>query len=188
MASFQDRVIGALKLQPNTFEEVENDATATGQAATVVIAAAVSGGLVSLIYLGALGFGSGVIGFVLGLVLKPIGWVVGSWVLLMVGTKLMPGKNTQADLGQLLRVTGFAQAPGLFSILGVIPILGILVGLAIAVWTIIAMVIGVKQALDYDDTVKAVIVCVIAWVIIWIFTAIIGFMGIAGAGLGSRFM
>ena len=42
MASFQDRVIGALKLQPNTFEEVENDATATGQAATVVVAAAIS--------------------------------------------------------------------------------------------------------------------------------------------------
>lgn len=188
MASFQDRVIGALKLQPNTFEEVENDASATGQAATVVIAAAVSGGLVGLIWLGTLGFSSGLTGFILGLVLKPIGWVVGSWVLLMVGTKMMPGKNTQADLGQLLRVTGFASAPGLFSILGVVPILGILVGLAIAIWTIIAMVIGVKQALEYDDTVKAVIVCVIAWVIMWIFTVIVGFMGIAGAGLTGRFM
>jgi hypothetical protein len=188
MASFQDRVIGALKLQPNTFEEVENDATATGQAATVVIAGAVSGGLVSLIWLGTLGFSSGLTAFVLSLVLKPIGWAIGSWVLLMVGTKMMPGKNTQADLGQLLRVTGFASAPGLFGILGVVPILGILIGLAIAIWTIIAMVIGVKQALEYDDTVKAVIVCVIAWVIMWIVTAMIGFMGIAGAGLSGRFM
>jgi len=188
MASFQDRVIGALKLQPNTFEEVENDTTATGQAATVVVAAAVSRGLVSLIWLGSLGFSSGVTGFLLTLVLAPIGWAIGSWVLLMVGTKIMPGKNTQADLGQLLRVTGFACAPVLFGILGVVPILGILVGLALAIWQLIAMVIGVKQALDYDDTMKAVIVCVIAWVIMWIVMAIVGFMGIAGAGLGSRFM
>ncbi|HKW03615.1 MAG TPA: YIP1 family protein [Vicinamibacterales bacterium] len=188
MASFQDRVIGALKLQPNTFEEVENDASATGQAATVVVAAAISGGLVGLIWLGALGLGSAIGFFILGLVLKLVGWGVGSWVLLMVGTKLMPGKNTQADLGQLLRVTGFACAPGLLGILAVVPILGILIGLALAIWQLIAMVIGVKQALEYDDTVKAVIVCVIAWVIMWIVSAIIGFMGIAGAGLGSRFM
>jgi len=188
MASFQDRVIGALKLQPNTFEEVENDASATGQAATVVVAAAVSGGLVALIYLSTIGFTAGITAFVLGLVLKLIGWAVGSWVLLMVGTKMMPGKNTQADLGQLLRVTGFACAPGLFGVLGVVPILGILIGFALAVWQLIAMVIGVKQALEYDDTVKAVIVCVIAWVIMWIITAIVGLMGLAGAGMAGRFM
>jgi hypothetical protein len=69
-----------------------------------------------------------------------------------------------------------------------VPILGILIGLALAIWQLIAMVIGVKQALDYDDTMKAVIVCVIAWVIMWVVMAIVGFMGIAGAGLGSRFM
>jgi hypothetical protein len=188
MASFQDRVIGALKLQPSTFEEVENDATATTQAATVVIAAAVSRGLVGLIWLSSMGFGSGITGFVVTLVLAPIAWAIGSWVLLMVGTKMMPGKNTQADLGQMLRVTGFATAPGLFGILGVVPILGILVGIAIGIWQLIAMVIGVKQALEYDDTMKAVIVCVIAWVIMWIVMAIVGFMGLATAGFGSRFM
>ncbi len=188
MASFQDRLIGALKLQPSTYEEVENDATATSQAATIVVAAAVSRGLVGLIWLSAIGFSAGIMGFVLGIVFALIGWGIGSWVLLMVGTKLMPGKNTQADLGQMLRVAGFAQAPGLFGILGVIPILGLLLGVALAVWGLIAMVIGVKQALDYDDTMKAVIVCVIAWVIMWIVMALVGLMGIAGASLGGRLM
>ncbi|MFI5179617.1 MAG: YIP1 family protein, partial [Vicinamibacterales bacterium] len=120
MASFQERVIGALKLQASTFEEVENDATATTQAATVVVAAAVSSGLVGLIWTGTLGLGLGVTGFVLGIVLALIGWALGSYVLFYVGTKLMPGKNTQADFGQLLRVTGFAASPGLFGILAVI--------------------------------------------------------------------
>ncbi|HUL73059.1 MAG TPA: YIP1 family protein [Vicinamibacterales bacterium] len=188
MASFQDRVIGALKLQASTFEEVENDATATQQAATVVVAAAVSRALPGLIWLGALGFGAGLTAFVLSLVLAPIAWAVGSYVLFYVGTKLMPGKNTQADWGQLLRVSGFAASPGLFGILVVIPILGLLIGLGLAIWQLIALVIGVKQALEYDDTMKAVIVCVIAMVIMWIIMAIVGFMGLAGAGLGSRFM
>lgn len=188
MASFQDRVIGALKLQPATFEEVENDATATPQAAIVVVAAKVLSGVAGAIATAMLGLGFGIVGLLLAVVFGWIGWVVGSWVLLMVGTKMMPGKNTQADLGQLLRVTGFASAPGLFGILGFIPILNIFLFLIIFVWQVVATVIGVKQALEYDDTMKAVIVCVIALVIMWIVSAMVAFLGLAGAGLSGRFM
>ena len=80
----------------------------------------------------------------------------------------MPGKNTEADYQQVLRVIGFAQAPGLFDVLGIIPILGWLVRSWSVVWTLVALVIAVRQALDYDDTLKAVIVCVIAWVVMFV--------------------
>ena len=50
MASFQDRVIGALKLQASTFEEVENDPAATAQAATVVAAVALARAVGGIIY------------------------------------------------------------------------------------------------------------------------------------------
>lgn len=186
MASFQERVLGALKLQASTYEEVENDASATGQAATVVIAAAVLKGLAVSISTLMLGLGIGIVGLILGIIFAAIGWVVGSYVVLLVGTKMLPGKNTQADIGQVLRVTGFASAPGLLGILGVVPVINILLFLVIALWTIAAMVIGVKAALDYDDVMKAVIVCVIAWVIMFVVSMIAGLitagtMGMAGA-------
>jgi hypothetical protein len=161
MASFQDRVIGAMRLQASTFEEVENDATATGQAAALVVAASVASGLGLIFWLG--------IGAVLRqIIVSLIGWGIGSTVIWYIGTKAMPGKNTQADIGQLLRVLGFAQAPGLFNVLTIIPIVRWLVMLAVAIWTIAAAVIAVKQALDYDDIMKAVIVCLIAFAVYWV--------------------
>src|SRR5262245_49627786 len=120
MASFQNRIIGALTLQASTFEEVENDASATSQAAMVVVAAAISGALASVLW-GAVTMG--VFQVIAGL----IGWVVGAFVVHLVGTKLMPGKNTSADLGQMLRVLGFAHAPKLGAFIAVIPILGWLI-------------------------------------------------------------
>ena len=175
MASFQNRVIGALTLQPATFEEVENDATATSQAAIIVVAGALLGSLGSLLY-----------GFGLALIMMPlfalIGWAIGSFVVMFVGTKLLPGKNTSADLGQMLRVVGFAQSPGLFNFLTIIPILGWLISFVIWIWGLVAMIVGVKAALDYDDTMKAVIVCVIAWAIIFVCTLIAAMIG-GGAAL-----
>jgi hypothetical protein len=182
MASLQDRVVGALRLQVSTFEEVEHDTSATSQAAIVVLAGAVSGGLASLRY----GFFSGV-GLVLGVVLALIGWAVGAAVVWLVGTRLFPGKNTEADYGQLLRCLGFAQAPALLGILGIIPILGLLVRFLIFLWCVVAGVVGVRQALDYDDTLKAVIVVVVAQVIMWAVMLIVGLLGF-GAAVGGAML
>lgn len=183
MSSFQNRVIGALRLQASTYEEVEHDATATSQAAMIVIGGAISSALASLAYFSLLGFGGFAMAAVVGVILRPIMWVVGSYVLLIVGTKLMPGKNTEADLGQLLRCTGFAAAPMLGGIIGIIPILGWLISFLLSLWAIAATVVAVKAALDYDDIVKAVIVTVIAWVVIWVVMMICAAI-IATMGLG----
>lgn len=174
MASFQDRVIGAMKLQASTFEEVENDATATSQAALVVLAASLSSGIG---FVGLFGFG----GMIRQTIVSLLGWAVGAAVIWLIGTRLMPGKNTQADWGQLLRVLGFAQSPGIFSIIVIIPILGWIASLGIMVWCLVAAVIGVRQALDYDDTLKAVIVCVLAAVAYWL-----AMMLLVLIGLGPR--
>lgn len=181
MASFQDRVIGAMRLQATTFEEVEHDASATSQAAILVVAGAVSGALASIAWIG-------ITGAVMAVVLALIGWAIGSFVILMVGTKLLPGKNTEADMGQVLRTVGFAYAPNLFGILTIVPFLGFLIQLVISIWVLVALVIGVRQALDYDDTIKAVIVCVIAWVIMLAVLMIGGMFGLGAAGLAGGMM
>ena len=176
MASFQDRVIGALKLQASTFEEVESDPAATTQAAAIVGAVALSRAIGGIFY-------GSITWFLLTIVFAFIGWVIGSAVLYIVGTRVMPGKNTQADLQQVMRVVGFAQAPGIFGLLGIIPILGLLISLAVAIWGLVALVIGVKAALDYDDIVQAIIVCVIAWVAMWLVMMVLAF---ASFGAGAR--
>ena len=176
MASFQDRVVGAMRLNVATFEEVEHDASATVQAAIVVGAAALSSGLAS-------GLGPAVFGTIVGL----IGWAIGAFVLLMVGTKLLPGRNTQADYGQMLRALGFAQAIGLFGILTIIPLLGWLIWFVIQVWVLVTMVIAVRQALDYDSTMRAVITCVVAWVIMIVISMVFAVFGFGAAMVGSAF-
>lgn len=181
MASFQARVSGALQLRAGAFEDVEQDASATPQAAMVVAAAAVSGGLASLGTIGIAGVG---VGLVFGL----LGWAIGSYVVLIVGTKVLPGKNTQADYGQMLRTMGFAQAPGILGIAAIVPVLGVLVSLAIALWTLGAMVVAVRQALDYDDTVRAVMTCLVAWVIMLAAWMAAAFVGVGGAVLSSGMM
>lgn len=181
MASFQDRVIGAMRLQGTTFEEVEHDTTATSQAAIVVAAAALAGSIISIRWIG-------VSGVVFTLVVSLIGWVIGAAVVMLVGTKLMPGKNTQADLGQMLRTMGFAQSASLFNVLGIIPFLGWVIRLVVAIWVLVAMVIAVRQALDYDDTMKAVVVCLIAWVIMFVITATAGVVGLGVGSLGAGMM
>jgi len=176
MASLQDRVIGAMKLNVSTFEEVEHDQSATSQAALVVLAGAISGGL-----------GSGrMMGVVFGAVLGLIAWALASFVVLIVGTKLLPGRNTQADFGQVARTLGFAQAPYLLGILGIIPILGYLIRFVLWIWVLVAMVIAVRQALDYDDTVRAVIVCVIAWAIMVFMSMIVFAAGLGAALVGAN--
>jgi hypothetical protein len=178
MASFQDRVLGAIRLNPQTFEEVEHDQTATTQAGLVVLAAAVSAGIATRSVSMLLG------GVVLGL----IGWVIVSFLILVIGTRLLPGRNTEADLGQLLRVVGFAQAIGLFSILAIIPYLGDIIRIVVNVWILVAFVIGIRQALDYDDTLRAVIVCVLAWAVSVAISLIATCVGVGSAMVGSRIL
>jgi Yip1 domain len=179
MASFQDRVVGAMRLQAATFEDVEHDPTAISQSAILVLAVAVAG------VVGSIGWGFYPGAAMASILFAFIGWAISSAVVWVIGTRLMPGKNTEADYQQVLRVVAFAQAPGLFTVLGIIPILGWVVRFVVWVWTLIALVIAVRQALDYDDTLKAVIVCVIAWVVMFMATLMVGFLGFGAAMMGS---
>jgi len=170
MGSFQQRIVGAMRLEAATFEAVEHDTTTTVQAALVVVLASLSSGI-AFIWYGGL---SGVVGnAVWALVL----WVLFASLLWIIGTKVVPGRNTEADIGQLLRTMGFAQAPGLLAFFGVIPVLGWFIWLAVLVWAIAATVVAVRQALDYEDTARAVVAVVIALVLAFIVTSVIVLVG-----------
>lgn len=158
MPSLTDRMLRAAKLDVALYEEVEGDKTATGQAMTVVILSAVAAGLGSVRH-------AGVRGLIAMSVISLVGWVVWSALTYWIGTRILPEPTTQADFGQLLRSIGFASAPGVIRVLGILPGLGALVALIAAVWMLVAMVIAVRQALDYTGTARAVGVCLIGWVV-----------------------
>ena len=135
--TFTERMIGAATLDVRVYEEVEADTTATTQAMGVVLLSSLASG-VGAVGLGNIGLG-GVVG---GSIAALIGW--GIWALLtyLIGTRLLAEPQTEADIGQLLRTLGFAQAPGLVRILGGVPGVGPLVLIVVWVWMLVAMVIA----------------------------------------------
>ncbi|MBW1741662.1 MAG: YIP1 family protein [Deltaproteobacteria bacterium] len=103
-------------------------------------------------------------GILIGTILALVGWYVWSY-LTYIGTKFLPEPQTKADYGELLRTIGFSSSPGLIRVLGIIPGLGHVVFLVASIWMLAAMIIAVRQALDYESTLRAVGVCVIGWII-----------------------
>lgn len=159
MATFGDRVLGAMQLRAATFEEVEHDATATSQAAFVVLLAS----LATAIGWSAPGGEFAIFRSIFGAL---IGWGLSASLIWLIGTRLMPAKNTEADLGQILRACGFAQAAGMLHVVAILPLVGWFLSIfVIGIWVLVANVIAVRQALDYEDTARALAVCAIAWVV-----------------------
>jgi hypothetical protein len=158
MASLIERAIGAARLDPGTYEDVEADTGALGQAMTVVVIAAIAGGI------GSTGLAEGHPGLIVGTIASLLGWFVWAFIAYVVGTRLLPGPATQADLGELLRTTGFAASPGIVRILAIVPGIGGLVMAVSAVWQLAAMVVAVRAALDYESTGRAIAVCVLGFV------------------------
>ena len=94
-----------------------------------------------------------------------IGWFFWSLLTYLIGTKLLPEPQTQADYGQLLRTIGFSSSPGLIRLAGIVPGLAGIVFIVAGICMLIAMVIAVRQALDYRGTLRAIGVCIIGWII-----------------------
>ena len=158
MASLTQRMIRAAKLDVRLYEEVEADPKTMGQAMTVVALASVAAGLGTISQ-------TGMIGLIWGTIGAFVGWYIWAFITYIIGTKLLPEPQTHADHGQLLRTLGFAAAPGVIRIGGIVPLLGGLVQLTAAIWMLITMVVAVRQALDYTGTGRALGVCAIGWII-----------------------
>ena len=161
MESLSYRMIRAARLDASLYEEVERDKTAIGQAMTVVILAAVAAGLGSA-------RNTGLPGLVAVTLAALAGWFFWSFLVYWIGTRILPEPGTQAGFGELLRVVGFASAPGVIRIVGILPGLGHIIAIVAAAWMVAAMAIAVRQALDYTSTGRAAGVCLIGWFIPWV--------------------
>jgi hypothetical protein len=177
MASITDRMIRAAKLDVNLYEEVEADKGAMGQAMAVVVLSSVAAGI------GTAGT-TGIKGLVLGTIVALVGWFIWAFLTYYIGTRLLPEPQTKADYGELLRTIGFSSSPGVLRVLGIIPMLGNILNFICGIWMLVAMVIAVRQALDYKSTWRAVGVCLIGWIVQIVIFGI--FIGLAGGFGGSQ--
>ena len=162
---FVNRIIRACKLDVSLYEEVEADKSATLQAALVVVLSSLAAGI------GAISLGAS--NFIMAPILSLISWYIWAYLIYFIGTKLFPEPNTKADHGQLLRTIGFSSAPGLIRIFGFTPDLMSITFIGAGIWMLVAMVIAVRQALDYESTWRAIGVVVIGFLVQAIFLVMI---------------
>ena len=158
MQNYINRMVRAAKLDINLYEEVEADKGAMGQAMGVVVLSSIAAGIGSI---GTIG----VKGIIFGAITALIAWYVWAYMTYFIGAKIIPEPQTKADHGELLRTIGFSSSPGLIRVLAIIPGISGIVFIIASVWMLTAMVIAVRQALDYQSTLRAVGVCIIGWVI-----------------------
>ena len=155
---FINRIVRACKLDSNLYEEVEADKSATTQAAIVVVLSIVAFGVGTF-------FTYGSFNVLIPILTALAGWFVTSLLIYFVGAKLFPDKNTQSNLGELLRTIGFSSAPGLIRVFGFTPELMSITFIGSGIWMLVAMVIAVRQALDYESTWRTIGVVVIGFLV-----------------------
>ena len=151
-------MIRAAKLDAQLYEEVEADQGAMREAMTVVVLSAVAAGIGNIA-------NGGLPGIIVGTIGALAGWYIWAFLTYFIGTRLLPEPDTKADHGELLRTIGFSSAPGLIRVFGIIPGIAPIVFAVAGGWMLIAMVIAVRQALDYKSTWRAIGVCVVGWLI-----------------------
>jgi hypothetical protein len=173
MSLFTDRMIRAAKLDISVYEEVEADETALKQAMSVVVLSSLAAGIGTFSV-------SGINGIVLGTVSALAGWIIWAYLTYFIGAKMFPEPQTESNPGELMRTIGFSSAPGLLRVGGLIPGLAIPVFAVSGIWMLVAMIIAVRQALDYQSTLRAIGVCVLGFLIQVMVLAVIA--GMFGAG------
>jgi hypothetical protein len=180
-----DRILRAIRLDWTVFREIAEDPNALTEAAIIVAVVTFLSGIGT--FIGALiagnRFGLAFLGFLGAWLISGIllGWLLWAVLTYFVGTTLFQGKS---DIPEMLRVLGYANAPNLLGVFGFIPCVGWLIALAGAILSLIAGVIAVREAMEFDTT-KAIITVVISWVIAFVLSLIVGaILGVGGMALG----
>ena len=154
MGLFAYRLLGAAMFDAGMYEGIEADRGTTLQALTAVVLASLAAGIGAGDWLG-----TRAITLAAVTALALVTWAAWAMLTFQIGTSVLREPQTRADWGQLLRTTGFAAAPGLLLVFGVIPQGRELVFGVVGAWMFAAMVFGVKHALDYRHASRALAVC-----------------------------
>jgi hypothetical protein len=154
MGLFLYRMLGAALLDASMYEGLEADRRATPQAFATVALVCLAAGFGLAEWRGS-GFGA----LALVAAIAFVAWLAWAMLMFQLGTRVLPGPETHADLGELLRTLGFATSPGFLLALAAVPAVSRPAMVAAFIWMFLAMVIAVRHALDYPNVGRALVVC-----------------------------
>jgi len=154
--SLRQRLIGALRLDSETYERIEADTSATTQAALIVVNSSLFAAAGNALLRGG-DLGGGI--FVA--LAELIGWAAYAWIAYLIGTKVIPGPQTRSTWGEIARTLGFANTPRFLLILVAVPGITGLVRAVVSVWVLVATVVALREALDVG-TGRAIVVGVLS--------------------------
>jgi hypothetical protein len=157
MGLFVYRLFGAAVLDASIYEGIEADRSANRQAlATVLLSSAAAG-------IGAAGWrGPDPMTLVLVALVALATWIAWALLVYQIGGRIMPGPETRTSVSELMRTIGFAAAPGLLQLFAIFPRMTIPVFVVAWLWIFVATVTAVRHALDYDSTLRTLVVCALA--------------------------
>jgi len=179
MSRFLNRFFRAAKLDVSLYQELVEDGRAMNQALIVVF-----------LYSMASAYGTfgrtGATGINIGMITTLLGWYVWSFSTYIVGARLLPEPQTEPDRKAVMRVMGFASAPGVMRALGFMRGLGLVVLLIATVWMIAAAAVGVKRALNYESIYRALGVTIIGWIISAVFQGLMYVLLFSAFGVTAK--
>ena len=147
--------MGAAVLDAATYEAVEHERPAAAHAAAIVVLAGLAAGIGATGLIDLSGWG------ILAIAAATIAaWLAWASLILYVGGQAMKERQTRTTYSELLRTIGFAASPGILQALAIISPIAVPVFIITWLWMLAAMVVAVRQALDFKTTGHAVTVCV----------------------------
>lgn len=158
MTPYSASLSRAIRLDPAFYEEIRDRPETLRPALNTALLAALAGGIGSLQL--------GLHGLLLGTFFSLAGWLIWSLLIYFIGGVLLPEKGTTPpDLAKVLRLTGFASAPGLIRVFAALPYLGSLVVLVASLWMLLAMIQATRQALGSPTNWRPALICLLGWVL-----------------------
>jgi Yip1 domain len=184
--SFWDRLVGVVTLQRSTYEAIQRDPEATGQAWLIVILLGLANGI-SWIIVGTAGvppelaraapelvavlkFESNerrLLALALGIVAGIVFWYISAWLLRAVGTRMAGLTGSQITQEQMRRLVAWGSVPSLASFLSPLPIVGPLLATLGSLWSFVTGVMAVRTAFDVGIG-KAIAIEIIAFLIVFV--------------------
>ena len=160
MTTFAQRLFGTLTLDASIAEDIESDRESARQALAVILVVACAGGIAA----------NGLAAITLpvffaGATAAIGGWLVWVLAITVIGTVAVPEPQTHSSVPELFRTLGFAAAPGVFVAFAAMREVAPFVLKLVAAWMVAAAVMAIRQALDYRSTGRAIVVCVLAWLL-----------------------
>ncbi|MBD2103355.1 YIP1 family protein [Leptolyngbya sp. FACHB-261] len=156
----------ALALNADLYENARNRPRTHRIALTIVILAAVSHMLGSAVIL--LINRASILILGLALLLDGASVVLGyyfwTFTIWKIGNYL---SRHSPSYGDLLSPIGFAYAPQVLNFLTLIPLMGQGIGLVLAAWSLLAVIVAVRQGLDLS-TRAAALICLVGWPLVQI--------------------